>query len=291
MGSQWAQGVPTHPEPPSLSPCPPDLSPQLDPGLWDKFRVLRLGSQRLQGVRGGPEQPPLTEPGSPPCPQNSSADHRVQLDLGLWDKFSELATKCIIKIVEFAKRLPGFTGLSMADQITLLKAACLDILVRPGRPWGAGGAPQDVWGLLREVGGSLKGHGVAPGVPDLTIPQTDVLESSREVFWEGLGGFGGPSVGNFGVLQVLLVTLGDFGVFLTPTPPSAVSVLWQSWNTTRPGCSRMSRSWVDFGVSALQMLWICTCNVSDQDTMVGWADLGWVFGAPGCPCVDFVASG
>ncbi|NWR95971.1 RARG protein, partial [Furnarius figulus] len=54
---------------------------------------------------------------------NSSADHRVQLDLGLWDKFSELATKCIIKIVEFAKRLPGFTGLSMADQITLLKAA------------------------------------------------------------------------------------------------------------------------------------------------------------------------
>lgn len=62
--------------------------------------------------------------------QNSSADHRVRLDLGLWDKFSELATKCIIKIVEFAKRVPGFTGLTMADQITLLKAACLDILVR-----------------------------------------------------------------------------------------------------------------------------------------------------------------
>ncbi|NXV89500.1 RARG protein, partial [Calonectris borealis] len=61
---------------------------------------------------------------------NLSADYRVQLDLGLWDKFSELATKCIIKIVEFAKRLPGFTALSMADQITLLKAACLDILVR-----------------------------------------------------------------------------------------------------------------------------------------------------------------
>ncbi|NWH68088.1 RARB protein, partial [Geococcyx californianus] len=60
---------------------------------------------------------------------NSSADHRVQLDLGLWDKFSELATKCIIKIVEFAKCLPGFTALTMADQITLLKAACLDILV------------------------------------------------------------------------------------------------------------------------------------------------------------------
>nr|XP_020476490.1 retinoic acid receptor beta isoform X2 [Monopterus albus] len=59
---------------------------------------------------------------------NSSADHRVRLDLGLWDKFSELATKCIIKIVEFAKRVPGFTALTIADQITLLKAACLDIL-------------------------------------------------------------------------------------------------------------------------------------------------------------------
>lgn len=53
----------------------------------------------------------------------------MRLDLGLWDKFSELATKCIIKIVEFAKRLPGFTSLTIADQITLLKAACLDILV------------------------------------------------------------------------------------------------------------------------------------------------------------------
>ncbi|KAK2090242.1 hypothetical protein P7K49_031498 [Saguinus oedipus] len=61
--------------------------------------------------------------------KNSSADHRVRLDLGLWDKFSELATKCIIKIVEFAKRLPGFTSLTIADQITLLKAACLDILL------------------------------------------------------------------------------------------------------------------------------------------------------------------
>ncbi|XP_023146658.1 retinoic acid receptor beta-like isoform X1 [Amphiprion ocellaris] len=59
----------------------------------------------------------------------SSSDHRIQLDLGLWDKFSELATKCIIKVVEFAKRVPGFTGLTIADQITLLKAACLDILI------------------------------------------------------------------------------------------------------------------------------------------------------------------
>nr|XP_006114341.1 retinoic acid receptor alpha isoform X2 [Pelodiscus sinensis]XP_006114342.1 retinoic acid receptor alpha isoform X1 [Pelodiscus sinensis]XP_014424582.1 retinoic acid receptor alpha isoform X3 [Pelodiscus sinensis] len=60
---------------------------------------------------------------------NNSSEQRVSLDIDLWDKFSELSTKCIIKIVEFAKRLPGFTSLSIADQITLLKAACLDILL------------------------------------------------------------------------------------------------------------------------------------------------------------------
>uniref|UniRef100_A0A2R9CSW7 Retinoic acid receptor alpha n=1 Tax=Pan paniscus TaxID=9597 RepID=A0A2R9CSW7_PANPA len=61
---------------------------------------------------------------------NNSSEQRVSLDIDLWDKFSELSTKCIIKTVEFAKQLPGFTTLTIADQITLLKAACLDILVR-----------------------------------------------------------------------------------------------------------------------------------------------------------------
>ncbi|XP_053194318.1 retinoic acid receptor alpha-B-like [Scomber japonicus] len=60
---------------------------------------------------------------------NNSAEHRVPLDVNLWDKFSELSTKCIIKTVEFAKQLPGFTTLTIADQITLLKSACLDILI------------------------------------------------------------------------------------------------------------------------------------------------------------------
>ncbi|KPP72545.1 hypothetical protein Z043_108442 [Scleropages formosus] len=64
---------------------------------------------------------------------NNSSDQRVSLDVDLWDKFSELSTKCIIKTVEFAKQLPGFTTLTIADQITLLKAACLDILVRKDR--------------------------------------------------------------------------------------------------------------------------------------------------------------
>lgn len=66
----------------------------------------------------------------PVCVQSNSSERRVALDVDLWDKFSELSTKCIIKTVEFAKQLPGFTTLTIADQITLLKAACLDILVR-----------------------------------------------------------------------------------------------------------------------------------------------------------------
>lgn len=69
-------------------------------------------------------------PHSARLPQNNSSEQRVSLDIDLWDKFSELSTKCIIKTVEFAKQLPGFTTLTIADQITLLKAACLDILVR-----------------------------------------------------------------------------------------------------------------------------------------------------------------
>ncbi|XP_013770807.1 retinoic acid receptor alpha-B-like [Pundamilia nyererei] len=60
---------------------------------------------------------------------SNSSEQRVALDVSLWDKFSELSTKCIIKTVEFAKQLPGFTTLTIADQITLLKAACLDILI------------------------------------------------------------------------------------------------------------------------------------------------------------------
>lgn len=66
--------------------------------------------------------------------QSNSSERRVSLDVDLWDKFSELSTKCIIKTVEFAKQLPGFTTLTIADQITLLKAACLDILVRTATP-------------------------------------------------------------------------------------------------------------------------------------------------------------
>ena len=47
----------------------------------------------------------------------------------LWERVNELSTSGIVKIVDFAKRIPGFKSLHQYDQITLLKAAGLEILV------------------------------------------------------------------------------------------------------------------------------------------------------------------
>lgn len=101
-----------------------------------KYTTVSVGGSR--GGCWGARQP-LPCPHPPRFPlQNNSSEQRVSLDIDLWDKFSELSTKCIIKTVEFAKQLPGFTTLTIADQITLLKAACLDILVRAGTGTWAG---------------------------------------------------------------------------------------------------------------------------------------------------------
>nr|NP_001071806.1 nuclear receptor [Ciona intestinalis]BAE06665.1 nuclear receptor [Ciona intestinalis] len=61
---------------------------------------------------------------SPPIVKDTSA----KTDSNLWEKFAELSTKCIVKIVEFAKGIPGFQDFTIADQITLLKCACLEVL-------------------------------------------------------------------------------------------------------------------------------------------------------------------
>lgn len=47
----------------------------------------------------------------------------------LWEKITELSSAGIVLIVNFAKKIPGFINLSITDQITLLKAACLEIMV------------------------------------------------------------------------------------------------------------------------------------------------------------------
>ncbi|XP_078701348.1 retinoic acid receptor alpha-like isoform X2 [Branchiostoma floridae x Branchiostoma belcheri] len=59
----------------------------------------------------------------------NAAEQRGPTDIELWQHFSDLCTETIIKIVQFAKKVPGFTTFGTADQITLLKAACLDILI------------------------------------------------------------------------------------------------------------------------------------------------------------------
>ncbi|KAK3587046.1 hypothetical protein CHS0354_008072 [Potamilus streckersoni] len=47
----------------------------------------------------------------------------------LWEKITDLSSGGIIRIVDFAKKIPGFLSLSSSDQITLLKAACLEIMI------------------------------------------------------------------------------------------------------------------------------------------------------------------
>ncbi|XP_070186582.1 retinoic acid receptor alpha-A-like isoform X2 [Littorina saxatilis] len=47
----------------------------------------------------------------------------------LWEKVTELSSAGIVKIVDFAKKIPGFLSLTTSDQITLLKAACLEIMI------------------------------------------------------------------------------------------------------------------------------------------------------------------
>ncbi|XP_067935296.1 retinoic acid receptor alpha-A-like isoform X2 [Watersipora subatra] len=46
-----------------------------------------------------------------------------------WDNVDELSSEGIVKVVEFAKKVPHFLDLSVSDQITLLKAACLEVLI------------------------------------------------------------------------------------------------------------------------------------------------------------------
>ena len=51
-------------------------------------------------------------------------------NLTLFNYVTDMSSKAIIMVVDFAKKLPGFLTLTTQDQITLLKAACLEIMVR-----------------------------------------------------------------------------------------------------------------------------------------------------------------
>ncbi|XP_071942583.1 retinoic acid receptor alpha-like isoform X3 [Antedon mediterranea] len=71
------------------------------------------------------EEPPKDTYCVPSKPSTSNGE----TDLSLFQHVSEISSKAIIMVVDFAKKLPGFQVLTTQDQITLLKAACLEIMV------------------------------------------------------------------------------------------------------------------------------------------------------------------
>ncbi|CAL1534530.1 unnamed protein product [Lymnaea stagnalis] len=71
---------------------------------------------------------------SSPTVATSTSETKSEDDSGssgvfLWEKITELSSAGIVMIVDFAKKIPGFLSLSTSDQITLLKAACLEIMI------------------------------------------------------------------------------------------------------------------------------------------------------------------
>jgi len=49
-------------------------------------------------------------------------------DPDVWQQLAEVMTPSIVKVVEFAKRVPGFLQLNVDDQILLLKSCCMEIM-------------------------------------------------------------------------------------------------------------------------------------------------------------------
>ncbi|XP_014678004.1 PREDICTED: retinoic acid receptor alpha-like [Priapulus caudatus] len=47
----------------------------------------------------------------------------------IWEKVTELSSRGITMIVDFAKKVPGFLSINMTDQICLLKSSCLEIMI------------------------------------------------------------------------------------------------------------------------------------------------------------------
>ncbi|EEC12905.1 nuclear receptor, putative, partial [Ixodes scapularis] len=66
-------------------------------------------------VRGGAE-------GGPSLP-----DSPEQSKLGLWQQFATLVTPSVQRVVEFAKRVPGFLELVQDDQLILIKAGFFEV--------------------------------------------------------------------------------------------------------------------------------------------------------------------
>ncbi|XP_077997236.1 retinoic acid receptor beta-like isoform X2 [Glandiceps talaboti] len=52
-----------------------------------------------------------------------------ETDLLMFEYVTDMSSRAIIMVVEFAKKIPGFLQLKTQDQITLLKAACLEVMI------------------------------------------------------------------------------------------------------------------------------------------------------------------
>ncbi|KAK1784751.1 hypothetical protein P4O66_003424 [Electrophorus voltai] len=64
------------------------------------------------------------------CPMNTSPYVDPQKSgHAIWEEFSMSFTPAVREVVEFAKRIPGFTELSPHDQVSLLKAGTFEVLV------------------------------------------------------------------------------------------------------------------------------------------------------------------
>lgn len=71
--------------------------------------------------------------GLPPlqaCPLNACPiSSGVLTSQQVWESFSQCFTPAVREVVEFAKSIPGFQGLSQHDQVMLLKAGTFQVPV------------------------------------------------------------------------------------------------------------------------------------------------------------------
>ncbi|XP_075228918.1 ecdysone-induced protein 78C-like [Lycorma delicatula] len=81
---------------------------------------------------------PITSPPSPTCSSpevaSSTAESAEQQRVWLWQQLATHVTPSVQRIVEFAKRVPGFCDLSQDDQLILIKVGFFELwLVRVSR--------------------------------------------------------------------------------------------------------------------------------------------------------------
>lgn len=63
-----------------------------------------------------------------PIKEPVNQDDLISSDPEAWQQLAEAMTPSIVKVVEFAKNVPGFIQLFVDDQILLLKSCCMEIM-------------------------------------------------------------------------------------------------------------------------------------------------------------------